>query len=144
MWRRVLWNHWSQGCALFFLMDLWVACIIPEFPPKFCLGSDICPCTLNSSWVIGSHSTWSLSHICLRVDSFSVGHFSLLATISIVVTAEESLCMHFFLYFIFSDVNPMGQVPAIVDGRFKLFERYWSCLSFRLLCQVWSARVCIC
>lgn len=23
-----------------------------------------------------------------------------------------------------SEVNPMGQVPAIVDGRFKLFERY--------------------
>ncbi|OAY83187.1 Glutathione S-transferase T1 [Ananas comosus] len=24
----------------------------------------------------------------------------------------------------FREINPMGQVPAIVDGRFKLFERY--------------------
>jgi glutathione S-transferase len=23
-----------------------------------------------------------------------------------------------------SEINPMAQVPAIVDGRFKLFERY--------------------
>lgn len=26
-----------------------------------------------------------------------------------------------------SEINPMAQVPAIVDGRFKLFERYMGC-----------------
>ncbi|XP_048141586.1 glutathione S-transferase T1 isoform X2 [Rhodamnia argentea] len=31
----------------------------------------------------------------------------------------------------FRDVNPMGQVPAIVDGRLKLFERYPADLSRR-------------
>lgn len=30
----------------------------------------------------------------------------------------------FLLRYVLTAVNPMGQVPAIVDGRFHLFERY--------------------
>lgn len=34
-----------------------------------------------------------------------------------------------------SEINPLRQVPAIVDGRFKLFERYLG--TFILLLQLW-------
>lgn len=39
----------------------------------------------------------------------------------------------FLLQFVLTVVNPMGQVPAIVDGRFQLFERYLKNVSIGFL-----------
>ena len=35
------------------------------------------------------------------------------------VRFDLKVCIHCF-----SEINPMGKVPAIVDGRLKLFERF--------------------
>lgn len=54
----------------------------------------------------------------------------------IYVSLSERWVLYYHIYHTFSnrilawlpEINPMGQVPAVVDGRFKLFERYPSYL----------------